>query len=177
MNTHKTAARTFGTFFIVAFLSYGIGGSLIDSIVTVPDFLSNVYANQTQIVAGVILMAIVHSFLNIGLPIIMLPILEPYSKRLAYGYLSAAIMATTILAVGTLFLLMLIPLSDGYVKRYGVNLVANLERLREIGEEKWVKEQIEFYKCPECGGEICVHDDECYDCGLKYNPGKVKNEI
>jgi len=115
MNTHKTAARTFGIFFIITFLSYGIGGALIDSIVTVPDFLSNVYANQTQIVAGVILMAIVHSFLNIGLPIIMLPILEPYSKRLAYGYLSAAIMATTILAVGTLFLLMLIPLSDGYV--------------------------------------------------------------
>lgn len=115
MNTHKTAARTFGIFFIITFLSYGIGGALIDSIVTVPDFLSNVYANQTQIVAGVILMAIVHSFLNIGLPIIMLPILEPYSKRLAYGYLSAAIMATTILAVGTLFSLMLIPLSDGYV--------------------------------------------------------------
>lgn len=115
MNTHKTAARTFGIFFIIAFLSYGIGGALIESIVSVPDFLSNVYDNQTQIVIGVILMAIVHSFVNIGLPIIMLPILEPYNKRLAYGYLSAAIMATTILAAGTLFLLLLIPLSDAYV--------------------------------------------------------------
>jgi hypothetical protein len=115
MNTHKPAARAFGIFFIIAFLSYGIGGALIESIVAVPDFLSNVYANQTEIVVGVILMAIVHSFVNIGLPIIMLPILEPYSKRLAFGYLSAAIMATTILAVGTIFLLLLIPLSDEYV--------------------------------------------------------------
>ena len=64
-------------------------------------------------------------------------------------------------------------LNDGYEKRYGVSLVANLERLREVGEEKWIKEQIEFYKCPECGGDICVHDDECYDCGLKYNQNKV----
>ncbi|MCP4418072.1 MAG: DUF4386 domain-containing protein [Chloroflexi bacterium] len=115
MKTHKTAARTFGIFFIVTFLAYGIGSGLIESIITAPDFLSNVYANQTQIVAGVILMAIVHTFLNIGLPIIMLPILEPHNKRLAYGYLSAAIAATTVLAVGTLFLLLLIPLSDEYV--------------------------------------------------------------
>ncbi|MCP5097751.1 MAG: DUF4386 domain-containing protein [Chloroflexi bacterium] len=115
MKTHKTAARTFGIFFIVTFLAYGIGSGLIESIITAPDFLSNVYANQTQIVIGVILMAIVHTFLNIGLPIIMLPILEPHNKRLAYGYLSAAIAATTILAVGALFLLLLIPISDEYV--------------------------------------------------------------
>ena len=115
MSTHKTAARTFGIFFIITFLAYGIGSGLIQSIITTPDFLSSVYANQTKIVGGVILMAVVHTFLNIGLPIIMLPILEPYNKRLAYGYLSAAIAATTILAVGTLFLLLLIPLSDAYM--------------------------------------------------------------
>lgn len=116
MNTHKTAARTFGIFFIITFLAYGIGSGLIQSIITTPDFLSSVYANQTTIVGGVILMAVVHTFLNIGLPILMLPILEPYNKRLAYGYLSAAIVATTILAVGTLFLLLLIPLSDAYMR-------------------------------------------------------------
>jgi len=115
VNTHKTAARTFGIFFIITFLAYGIGSGLIESIITAPDFLSNIYANQTKIAFGVILMAIVHTFLNIGMPIIMLPILEPHNKRLAYGYLSAAIAATTILAVGTLFLLLLIPLSDEYM--------------------------------------------------------------
>ena len=62
---------------------------------------------------------------------------------------------------------------DERYKKYGVSLVENLKRIREIGDEKWVKEQIEFYKCPECGGEICVHDDECYDCGHKYNPNKA----
>ena len=111
MNLYKIAGRYFGIFFILTFLSYGIGSGLIDSIIKTPDYLSNVFANQIQIIIGVVLMALVHTFLNIGLPIIVLPILKPHNKYLAYGYLSAAIAATVILAVGTIFLLLLLPLS------------------------------------------------------------------
>jgi len=110
------AARTFGIFFILAFISYGLGSGLVDSIVTAPEGLSNIYANKAQVVVGVILMALIHSFVNIGLPVIMLPILKPYNNRAAYGYLSAAIVATVILVVGAIFLLLLLPLSDEYVK-------------------------------------------------------------
>lgn len=116
MNSHKIAARVFGVFFIVAFLSYGIGSGLVDTIASVPDFLSNVYANKTTVIVGVILMALVHSFVNIGLPVVMLPILKPFNRNLAYGYLGIAIAATTVLVVGAIFLLLLLPLSDEYVK-------------------------------------------------------------
>lgn len=116
MNSHKMAARTFGIFFIIAFLSYGIGSALIASVTDVPDFLSNVYANKTTIIVGVILIALVHSFVNIGLPVVMLPILEPFNRNLAYGYLGLAIAATTVLVVGTIFSLLLLPLSDLYVE-------------------------------------------------------------
>jgi len=116
MISHKNAARLFGIFFILTFLSYGIGSRIIDSIITTPDFLSNVYANQMQIVIGVVLMALIHTFLNIGLPIIVFPILKPHNRYLTYGYLSAAITVTAILAVGTIFLLLLLPLSEEYVK-------------------------------------------------------------
>ena len=116
MNTHRMAARTFGIFFIVAFLSYGIGSALIDSIVSVPDFLSNVYDNKPLLIMGAILMILVHTFVNIGLPVIMLPIIKPYNKTLTYGYLSAAITATTVLVFGAIFLLLLLPLSDEFVK-------------------------------------------------------------
>jgi hypothetical protein len=115
MNSDKMAARAFGIFFIITFLSYGIGSGLIASIVSGPDFLTNVYENQSLIVLGATLMALVHTFVNVGLPIIVLPILKRYSQRLAYGYLSAAIAATVVLVVGALFLLLLIPLSDEYV--------------------------------------------------------------
>jgi hypothetical protein len=116
MNSHRIAAKIFGIFFILTFLSYGIGSGLIESIVATPDFLAQINANQIQLVIGVVLMALVHTFLNIGLPVIVLPILKPYSRYLAYGYLSAAIVATVILAVGAIFLLLLLPLSNEYVK-------------------------------------------------------------
>lgn len=59
-----------------------------------------------------------------------------------------------------------------YHVKYYVNMVNNLKRIEEIGVEKWLKEQEKLYTCPECGGEICVHDAECYDCGKKINPNK-----
>jgi hypothetical protein len=126
MNTHKTAARMFGIFFIVTFLSYGIGSGLIDSVITTQDFLANVNVNQTQVVIGVVLMALVHTFLNIGMPIIMLPILKPYNIHLAYGYLSAAIAATVTLEVGAVCVLLLLPLSDVYVNASSVT-IPNIE--------------------------------------------------
>ena len=116
MNTQKITARTFGIFFIIAFLSYGIGSALIDSVTNVPGFLSNVYANKLTIIVGVILMTLIHSFVNIGLPVVMLPILKPFNKNFAYGYLSIAIAATTVLVSGAIFSLLLIPLSDEFVR-------------------------------------------------------------
>ncbi|MFX1326307.1 MAG: DUF3795 domain-containing protein [Promethearchaeota archaeon] len=59
-----------------------------------------------------------------------------------------------------------------YRKRWSVNLIENLKRIEEIGVEQWLQEQKELYTCPECGGEICIHDAECYDCSNKFNPNE-----
>jgi len=64
----------------------------------------------------------------------------------------------------------LLKIDSQYQKRWSVNLVENLKRIKEVGVEKWLQEQKELYTCPECGGEICIHDVECYDCGNKINP-------
>jgi hypothetical protein len=61
-----------------------------------------------------------------------------------------------------------------YIDRYSLSLIKNLRRIEEIGEKSWLQEQKELYTCPECGGEICIHDMECYDCGLKINPNIVE---
>lgn len=116
MSDLKTSARIFGVFFILAFLSYGIGSGLIESIISTPDILSNVYANKTQFIIGVLLMALVHSFFNIGLAVTLFPILKPTNHRMAYGYFSAVIVATIVLIIGTIFLLLLLPLSDEYIR-------------------------------------------------------------
>ncbi|TXT56186.1 MAG: hypothetical protein BAJALOKI2v1_620020 [Promethearchaeota archaeon] len=61
-------------------------------------------------------------------------------------------------------------LDELYVSRYNMSLIENQKRIKQMGIKKWIKEQEELYTCPECSGEVCVHDAECYDCGNKYNP-------
>ena len=57
-----------------------------------------------------------------------------------------------------------------YREKFCVDMIQNLKRIKAIGTEMWLKEQEKLYMCPECGGEICVHDAECYDCGNNINP-------
>lgn len=59
----------------------------------------------------------------------------------------------------------LIKLSEIYVTRYNVSLIENLKRLKKVGIDKWLEEQIEYFKCPKCGGKMCIHDSECFNCG------------
>ena len=59
-----------------------------------------------------------------------------------------------------------------YTEKYSVHMIGNLKRIQEIGPEEWLKEQEKLYICPDCGGEVCVHDAECYDCGNKIKPNK-----
>lgn len=114
MKSQKTIARTFGAFFILAFLSYGIGTGLTTSVTDAADSLSNFSTHKTSFVIGVILMALVHTIVNTGLPVLMVSILKPYNKILSYGYLSAGITATITLIVGAVLLMMFIPLSSMY---------------------------------------------------------------
>tara|TARA_R110002126_G_scaffold290897_3_gene449401 strand:+ start:12614 stop:13294 length:681 start_codon:yes stop_codon:yes gene_type:complete len=126
--SHKLAARIFGIFFLIAFLSYGIGSGLIDSIVSAPDYLTEISNNRTTIVFGACLIALIHTIVNIGLPVIMLPILKPYNKTLTYGYLGAGITGTILLAFGAIFLLLLLPLSEEYIK-LGASNESNFETI------------------------------------------------
>jgi hypothetical protein len=112
---YRTAGRLFGIFFILTFMFYGIGSGVIGSITGAPDVLSNVFAKKTQIITAAIAMALLHTFFNIALPVVMLPILKPFHKNLTYGYLSAAIASTVTIIVGAIFLLLLLPLSDAFV--------------------------------------------------------------
>ncbi len=131
MNPHNTLARTFGVFFILTFVSYGAGSALIDSIINSPQGLLNVYENKTAFVIGIILMTLIHTVFNIGLAIIVLPIIKPYNPYCAYAYLSFAIMATLVLSMGAILLLLILPLSEEYASTSfsslsSIELMANL---------------------------------------------------
>ncbi len=114
MKSQKTIARTFGVFFLLAFLSYGVGSSLAASVTDASDSHSTINENKAQLIIGVILMALIHTIVNIGLPVLMIPILKPFNKILSYGYLSAGITATVVLIIGSILLLLYLPLGSLY---------------------------------------------------------------
>ncbi|MBL4872682.1 MAG: DUF4386 domain-containing protein [Rhodobacteraceae bacterium] len=108
---HRTAARAYGIFFLLAFLSYGIGSGITANI---SGDLTAIASAKTSFTIGILLMAVVHTFVNIGLALVILPILKPFNKTATYGYFALAITATTIAAIGAIFMALLVPLSDAY---------------------------------------------------------------
>lgn len=56
-------------------------------------------------------------------------------------------------------------LDKSYRKRYDMSMIENLNTIKEEGMEHFLNEQKEKYRCPECGGTVCVHTNICYNCG------------
>ncbi len=122
--THETrhpgaAARLFGIFFLLAFASYGYGSTLVASLADSPAGLAAIHADKTMLMVGIVLMATVHSFVAIGLPVLILPVLGRFNSHLAQGYLAAGIAATVTVVVGAVFLALLAPLSADFMASSG----------------------------------------------------------
>jgi len=58
-------------------------------------------------------------------------------------------------------------LDKRYRTKYGMSMIENLERIREVGIRKFVREEKERWACAECGRVVCVHREECLFCGRK----------
>ena len=52
---------------------------------------------------------------------------------------------------------------------YKISFIDNLLRIKEIGVGEWLDEQGDRWMCPECGGDVCIEERECYDCGCKID--------
>ena len=55
-------------------------------------------------------------------------------------------------------------LDKRYREKYQMSMIENLEYIKEKGMASFLKQQEDRYRCPECGGMICVHDKQCYTC-------------
>ena len=115
LESHRIAARLFGIFFILAFLSYGVGSGIVAMVADSPEGLAGYVDHGTMLIAGVLLMAVVHSFVNIGLSVLAFPVLNSVNGFLAHGYFAAGIAATVTAVVGALFLALLVPLGEAFV--------------------------------------------------------------
>jgi hypothetical protein len=58
----------------------------------------------------------------------------------------------------------LVNLDNDYRTKYNMSVIENLEFIRDNGIDKFVEQQEEKYKCPDCDDTLCVHTNRCYSC-------------
>lgn len=97
----RTTARIVGILFLSGFVAYGIGTSIVTSIIA-----SYGDTADPVLLTGAALM-LLNSAIVIGIGMLMLPILWPHNKAVAAGYLGTRIIEGVGLAVGVVSLLVL----------------------------------------------------------------------
>ena len=55
-------------------------------------------------------------------------------------------------------------LDKRYRTKYDMSEIENLEYIKKYGIRKFLKKEEEKWKCPACGGTICVHKKYCLVC-------------
>lgn len=107
----ETTGRIVGAFFLLAFVVYSAGDAVINA--ASGGTLSDAVGSQTWIAAGALLM-LVNSAIVAAIGVLVFPVLKPHHERTAHAYLTARVFEAVLLAVGVLFLLLLIPLAQAY---------------------------------------------------------------
>lgn len=108
--SRKTSAAI-GGLFLLAIFAYATGNGLFESLLKGPASIGD---HTAQAATGACLM-LLNSLAVAGIGVLMLPVLTPYSKTMAYGYLSARLIESIVLIVGIISLLSLLPISRATV--------------------------------------------------------------
>ena len=58
----------------------------------------------------------------------------------------------------------LITLDNRYRNKYEMSMIENLSCIQVNGIQQFLKNEQERWKCPNCGGIVCVHNKTCYTC-------------
>ncbi|XHH08411.1 MAG: DUF3795 domain-containing protein [Candidatus Bathyarchaeia archaeon] len=55
-------------------------------------------------------------------------------------------------------------IDQDYSKKYGLSIIENLNYIKLKGMAAFLEREREQWKCPNCGGVLCVHTKRCYTC-------------
>jgi hypothetical protein len=114
-NTYRKTATAIGVIYILGFV-VGIGGNiLIQSLLGAPDPLAAVGVSSMLIAIGAMLWLLAVAG-DAAHGILMLPVLKPFSERIAFGYFGARIMDAVFVSIMALLILFQIPLANEYLK-------------------------------------------------------------
>jgi len=109
MNTYRRTAILVGALFLTAMAASLVGGGLVESAISAPHYLAAVAANETQLIAG-LLLELVNAVAVLGIGVLMVPILGSYNETMARGYLGFRVVEAVFcsaIVIGPLALLIL----------------------------------------------------------------------
>jgi hypothetical protein len=118
MNKHKRAARIVGALFLIAMVTSLFGGIWLESMTTVPDYLSTLAAQETQVLVGVLL-ELVNCMAVLGIAAALFPLMRQHSGALAAGYLGTRVVEATVLSLAAIGPVLLVTLSQEYLEAGG----------------------------------------------------------
>jgi uncharacterized membrane protein YidH (DUF202 family) len=106
------------------------GAVLINPVINAPDYLTSVFPKSFTITSGM-LAWLVNDIGIVFIGLLMFPILKKQSERMALGYLSMRIFESVLMIVGVFFAMLLIPLSQEYIKS-GATDVASFQAIGAV---------------------------------------------
>ena len=112
MNSNRKRTIIAGSLYIVGTVA---GVLSISTAVDAPDYLVKASANANQVLSSALFQFIM-TIAYLGFSITLYPILRKHMESLALGFLSFRIVAAVLNIIGFLFLLLLLSLSQQYVK-------------------------------------------------------------
>jgi len=113
MNSSRKTAIAVGVLFLVATIA-GVSQFPFLKSINAPDYLSSIAAHQNHIVTAVLLDLIMIGAV-LAIPVVLFPILEKHSERIARGYVVARIFEATPLVIGVFSMMALLTLSQDFV--------------------------------------------------------------
>lgn len=115
MEQYKRTSVLAGSLFLIAMVSSLVGGGMIESVINVPDYLSEVSSLSGILSIGIAL-EIINAISVIGIAAALFPVLKQHSEGMAAGYLSLRIIESLSCLAAAVVPISLISLSGEYLK-------------------------------------------------------------
>ncbi|MBD0350282.1 MAG: DUF4386 domain-containing protein [Bacteroidota bacterium] len=117
----KSTAIAIGILYLLATVTYMTGAFvLIEPAISGSDYLNTLFARNKSALRMGVMLQFVNDVAIVGIGVLMLRILRRYNENIAVAVLVARILEATILIVGGIGLLMLVPLSNEFIKSGGM---------------------------------------------------------
>ena len=115
MISDRKTAGFVGALFLTAMVASLLGGGLVESVISVPNYFNAISKNETLLTAGVLL-ELINAIAVIGIGVLMFTVLKRHNETMALGYLSVRIVEAVFCTVIVISPLSLIRLSHEYAK-------------------------------------------------------------